>query len=152
MTRIGVFALTDLMVLFAAMLLFSLWVPVHARPPPGGPTPEAEWFRSLKQPNGGSCCAETADGLPDCHRLDDNMVRMVGNHYEFLASRTIFLGNGDDRWHEIPNNVLIRGRRLADLGGNITGRWVVCAMYGYGGGGYGQSGLMVLCAVPPSGV
>ena len=127
---------------------------VRARPPHGVATPDAWWFRSLTQPNGEPCCAESADGEPDCHRLDDNMVRAAGNHWEFLASRGLFGEQiGDDRWHAIPNEVLIRGRKLAQLGGNVVGRWVVCAMDAYPNGRErGLSGMLVLCAVPPSGV
>jgi hypothetical protein len=138
-----------------ATLAFSLIAAsTDARPPHGIATPEAEWFRSLAQPNGEPCCADTADGAPDCHRLDDNMVRPAGNHWEFLANRKIFGDQiGDNKWHEIPEEVLIRGRKLAALGGNIVGRWVVCAIDAYPNGHvHGLSGLLVLCAVPPTGV
>lgn len=122
-----------------------------AGPPNGIETPEGWWFRSLKQPNGASCCAETADGSPDCHRLDDNMVHQVGDHWEFLATEREFGAQiGDNKWHAIPDKVLIRGRKLAELGGNPTGKFVLCAMYGYPHV-YGQTELMILCAVPGNG-
>lgn len=140
----------------AVVLAFAvslLAVGADARPPNGIATPEAEWFRSLKQPNGGSCCAETADGLPDCHRIDPSLVRIITDgdgisHYVFKAVPSIFGGLGDGNWHTIPDEVLIRGRKLAELGGNVTGLWVICAMPG----GYmrDRSGILVLCAVPPS--
>lgn len=140
--------------LVAALMLaisYMLIVYAHAGPPNGVATPEAEWFRSLRRPGGGSCCAETADGAPDCYRMDDGTVRAVGEHYEFLASVAVFGGQiGDSKWHRIPDSVLIRGRKLAELGGNPTGLWVVCAMYGYNQLMGDDSKVLVLCAVPPS--
>ena len=70
-------------------------------------------------------------------------------HWQFKATPGVFPGIGDDNWHDIPDEVLIRGRKLAKLGGNVTGLWVVCAMKG----GYMKSGsIIVLCAIPHSGV
>lgn len=126
-----------------------LAVGVDARMPAGGPTPDAAWFRSLKQPNGGSCC-----DLSDCFRLEDNLVRqvkigMAEPHWQFKAASQVFKGLGDNQWHDIPMEVVIRGRKLAELGGNVTGQWIVCAMHG---GYMSQGGILVLCAVPPGAV
>ena len=107
-----------------ALAATAIAISADARPPPGGETAGGWWFRSLKQPNGESCCAESPDGLPDCHRLDLTLVREVGDgarmHWQFKATPAVFLGLGDDKWHDIPDEVLIRGRKLAELGGNVT--------------------------------
>lgn len=136
-------ATTEALALAAALALIG--GVADARWPADKPhTPEASWFQSLKQPNGGSCC-----DLSDCFRLDDSMVRQIGDHYQFRADAVVFKGLGDGQWHDIPDEVLIRGQKLAALGGNPTGQWIVCAMRG----GYMSTGsIMVLCAVPPGAV
>lgn len=116
-----------------------------ARMPAGGPTPEAEWFRSLKQPgNGASCCS-----IADCHRVDVDHVRTRDGKLFVLATREEFGADGDGQLHEIPDEKLIRGRDLAQIGGNPVGTWIICSMRL--GNGFGTTdSLYIMCAVPPS--
>lgn len=136
--------MTRAIVLAAALALIA--GVADARPPPGAPSPEAEWFRSLKQPgNGASCCS-----LADCHRVGVEHVKVVDGKYFVLATREEFGADGDGEFHEIPDDKLIRGHGLAELGGNPTGGWVICSMHGASGFGSAETEFYVLCAVPPS--
>ena len=107
-----------------------------ARPPPGGPTPEAGWFRGLRQPQTGASCCDEAD----CHRIPDSERRQRNGHWEFLATRKTFRSEADNAWHVIPETQWIPRST------NPTGALVVCSKQYFDGNDWR---LVVLCAVKP---
>jgi len=102
----------------------------QARPPAGADldSPESKWYQSLKQPQSGASCCD----ISDCRKAP---VRDAGDHWEFLAVRAEYGGNGDDQWHAIPEDKWLRGKT------NPTGETVICWDPRFG----------VLCAVKPAG-
>ena len=110
-------------------LLLAMMI-AEARPPAGADleSPEAKWFQGLKQPQSGASCCD----ISDCRRAP---VRDAGDHWEFLAVRAEYGGNGDDKWHAIPEDKWLRGKT------NPTGETVICWDPRFG----------VLCAVKPAG-
>jgi hypothetical protein len=126
------------------MLLAALSA-AEARWPAGKPhTAEAAWFRSLYH-NGVSCCAES-----DGHRLSPEFVRVTKDgHYQFKATRDAFGLAGDEQWHDIPDDKLIRGQELAKLGGNPTGMWVIFTYIEWDQSQH--SVFRIYCAIPASG-
>ena len=131
------------LVIAQAICLAALGGLAWARPPAGGPTPEAGWFKKLRSNSGDLCCNEA-----DCHRLDPSLVRSTSKgDYEFhLTAPWVMTDQG---WHSIPTEALIVGRRLAEQGGNPTGEWVICGETVWPLGG--QAVVDVKCAVPPGG-
>lgn len=115
------------LVLVPALLVAMI---AEARPPAGADleSPEAKWFESLKQPQSGASCCD----ISDCRKAP---VRDAGDHWEFLAVRAEYGGNGDDQWHRIPEDKWLRGKT------NPTGETVICWDPRFG----------VLCAVKPAG-
>lgn len=123
-------AIWSLRAALALAPLFLVMTIAEARPPAGAnlASPEAKWFQSLKQPQSGASCCD----ISDCRKAP---VREAGDHWEFLAVRAEYGGNGDDRWHPIPEDKWLRGKT------NPTGETVICWDPRFG----------VLCAVKAAG-
>ena len=103
-----------------------------ARPPPGGPTPFAQWFHDQHSvpPEGqeaGIWCCDIADG----HLLDDSEWRISGDHYEVLIQ---------GEWHAIHPYQMVDPRG----GPNPTGKAVVW----YNLVGSYEGGLQIYCFTP----
>jgi hypothetical protein len=111
-------------------IALARWAPAEARPPAGADlaSPEAVWFQSLKQPHTGASCCD----ISDCRKVP---TREAGDHWEFLADVKEFGGNGDNRWHVIPEDKWLRHKT------NPTGETVVCWDPRFG----------VMCAIKPAG-
>ena len=109
----------------------------QARPPAGGPTPEADWFRSLKQPGTDASCCD----LSDCHRVRDQDVRTTGGHWEFKLTKESFRDTiTDNQWHKVPEDKWLRNKD------NPTGHLVIC---GNNWGAVGGGAFNVWCAIKP---
>lgn len=95
-------------------------------PPPGEPGPYADWFKSLRVPNGTVPCCSVAD----CRHVQ---YRTAGDHYEAYVDNATFPGAGDG-WIAVPKEAVMPRA-------NPTGEAVMC----WWGG-------QVRCFVPASGV
>lgn len=112
---------TGILIGFALGAALYLATHVHiawGKPPPGGPTADAEWFAKQENMVGGSCC-----GLGDGHRLLDNQWRLVssGAADNYGHTFTHYEVEINGHWYEIsPGN-------MRDLKGgpNPTGGAVV---------------------------
>ncbi len=80
-----------------------------AAPPAGSDpnSPMAAWYRSLKTPNGGSCCSEA-----DCRPVD---ARQTASGWE--------ISNGLGKWDPVPPDRVLRRD-------NEDGRPIVCIFGG----------------------
>lgn len=116
------------------VLMVAIVAGAFAAPPPGGPGPFSDWYRSLETPGGGSCCDEA-----DCRPVaayrsvrvadDGGPVRFA---YEVLITPASH-GVPVELWVPVPpNRVLARE--------NPTGKPVACYLPERG----------VLCFVRPA--
>jgi hypothetical protein len=99
----------------------------RAAPPPGAdPNSElSQWFRSLHDESGKSCCS-----LADCRPTE---YRQLGDHYEVLV---------DKKWDiDPPQWVAVPPSKILNQIDNPTGRGVLC---------FNQYSRQVLCFVRPS--
>lgn len=131
----------------ATLAAAMLAVPAaHARWPAGRPhSSEADWFRALKH-NGVSCCAES-----DGHRLSPEYLHVTRDgKYQFKATREAFGLAGDNQWHDIPPDKIIRGKELAKFGGNPTGFVVIFTAIHWGLDAK-HPHFQVYCVVPAGG-
>jgi hypothetical protein len=114
---------------FAFLILFLIAAIlsqlVHAAPPPGANGRFADWFESLRDPNGRGCC-----DLSDCRMVQ---VRYGRGGYEALITPDTH-DVAAPRWIDIPPDKIITPET-----GNPTGRAVVCWLPNNG----------VLCFVRP---
>ncbi len=108
----------------AAMVVLAIGVALvstaFAAPPPGGPGPFSDWYRSLQTPSGGSCCDEGDCRPVEAYRSvrvvdEDGPVRFA---YEVLVTPASH-GAAVPMWVPVPP-----GRVLARE--NPTGKAVAC--------------------------
>jgi hypothetical protein len=129
----GLTILVVLLIVSACVLLIAVSLPVHAHE--AGTDPDADWYRSLKRPNGmGSCC-----DMKDCKRTSE--WKIEGEHYRVMGERGEWLGVDDE--------VVLRNVN------NPTGMAVACIHENKSWGYQStepQITESVLCFVPPVGV
>ena len=96
----------------ALALAGSLPAPARANPPrPGSHDYEimhqfSDWVTDRHRLDADGhkyWCCDFSDGRP----LDDDELRMAGDHWQFLFTKRHW-DNGDDQWHDIPNDHLLR--------------------------------------------
>lgn len=118
----GGFPLWAFLAIIAAMLLAHF---AFGAPPAGSDpnSPMAAWYRSLKTPEGGSCCSEA-----DCRPAE---ARLRDGGWEILAEDP---ARGVPVWERVPDERVLRRE-------NLDGRPIACRFAG-----------RTLCFIPPSGV
>jgi len=112
--------MTRFLVMFMGAAIVYAVFAAHSAPPPGGPGPFSDWYKSLQTPSGGSCCDE-ADCRPvadvrSFRREDDD--GNIEQGYEVLVTPESH-GAPAPMWVPVPaDRILPRS--------NPTGRAVAC--------------------------
>lgn len=91
-----------------ALLLLATW--------DGPPGPNAEWYRSLKQPDTGILCCSVSDCRPV-------LFRETAKGYEAFIDKRFGVGAPDD-WEPVPPGTVLHGHD------NPTGEAIACWTHG----------------------